>query len=180
MDFLRILSIHNGALILPFMNYPDILVLMRCSKRMYRIYVLYPQPFTFYGIPLPTQKGIWFDLFYQRYDSLENALQQKSDITVKFHHVNLVTRLPATSGPSTTSSILFHGMNLMEIAYMLRDNNAIALLQKYKRTTVHRLYSCSVVYGQHAHALVVAYNEHAVKEKLRLLNHLKRAESAEC
>jgi len=173
MDILtRILSIHNGALILPFINYPDILVLMRCSKYIYKIYMIYPQPFTFYGIPLPKQKGIWFDLFYQRYDSLEVALQKDLDITVKIYR-NIHAVLPATNG-STTLSVLFHGMNLMEIAYMLRDDRAIALLQKYHRTTVHSFYSITAVYGQHAHSLVVAYHDHDVKEKLRLLNHIPR------
>lgn len=175
MDFLtRILSIHNGALILPFMNYPDILVLMRCSKYIYKIYIIYPQPFTFYGIPLPKQKGIWFDLFYQRYNSLEVGLQRDLDITVKFHHRNIETGLPIINGPYTTLSVLFHGMNLMEIAYMLRDDRAIALLQKYHRTTVHSFYSITAVYGQHAHSLVVAYHDHDVKEKLRLLNHIPK------
>jgi hypothetical protein len=155
------------------MNYPDILVLMRCSKYMYRVYVIYPHPFTFYGISLPKQKGIWFDLFYQRYDSLESALQQKSDINIRYHDINMDTGYPYTNGPVTTKSLLFHGMNLMEIAYMLRDEKAIALLQKYHRTTVHSFYSISAVYGQHAHSLVVAYHDHDVREKLRLLNHIK-------
>lgn len=57
MDILtRILSIHNGALILPFMNYPDILVLMRCSKYMYKIYMIYPQPFSFMEYPFQNRK----------------------------------------------------------------------------------------------------------------------------
>lgn len=174
MDILsRVIAIHNGALILPFMNYPDILVLMRCSKYMYKIYMIYPSPFTFYGILLPKQKGIWFDLFYQRYDSLERALQRDFDITIKYHHINIHTGLPATNGPSTRSSLLFHGMNLMELAYMLRDDKAIELLQTYHRTTAHQFYSMTAVYGQHAHALVVAYHDHDVREKLRLLNHIK-------
>ena len=174
MDILtRVLSIHNGELILPFMNYPDILIFMRCSKYMYKIYMIYPRSFTFYGIQLPKQKGFWFDLFYQRYGSLESALQQNLDITVKYHHVNINTGLPATNDPCTKTSLLFHGMNLMEIAYMLRDDRAIALLQKYHRTTVHSFYSISAVYGQHAHSLVVAYHDHDVKEKLRMLNHIK-------
>ena len=76
MDYLtRLLDIHNGILILPFMNYPDILSLMKCSLRIYHIYIIYKQPYSFYGLPLPKEKGIWFDIFYQRYTSLEEALQ---------------------------------------------------------------------------------------------------------
>jgi len=171
MDYLtRLLNIHNGSLILPFMNYPDILSLMKCSRQIHRIYILYKQPHSFYGIPLPKEKGIWFDIFYQRYESLEYALQSDLDIHTRYHHINVDTRLPALDGPYTKSTLLYNGMNLVEIAYMLRDSTAIELLRQYKRTPVHVIHNYSSKYGNQAHALLLVYHDHDVKEKLQSLN----------
>jgi hypothetical protein len=149
MDYLtKLLDIHNGSLILPFMNYPDILSLMKCSRRIHRIYILYKQPHSFYGIPLPKEKGIWFDIFYQRYESLEQALQSDLDIHARYH---------------------YNGMNLMEIAYMLRDSTTIKLLHRYKRTTIHKIHNYSSIYGDQAHALLLVYSDHDVKDKIQAL-----------
>ena len=170
MDYLtRLLDIHNGSLILPFMNYPEILSLMKCSRRIHRIYVLYKQPHSFYGIPLPKEKGIWFDIFYQRYESLEIGLQSELDIHTRYHHINIDTRLPAKDGPCTKTTLLYNGMNLMEIAHMLRDSNAIELLHRYKRTTVHVIHNYTSRYGNHAHALLSIYSDNDVKDKIQAL-----------
>ena len=160
MDLLyRIVEFHHGAFILPYLNYPDILVFMRCSKMCYRHFLLWNQPFSFYGLPLPTSKGIWSDLFYQRYASLEQGLKKDHDKSpadfLLFH------------GRMEVTYKLYHGLTLMEIAYMLRDPKAIQLLRRYNRSTVHNLYSFSTQYGQHAHALLVAYSEHAIKNQLQ-------------
>jgi len=151
------------------MNYPDILSLMKCSRQIHRIYVLYKQPHSFYGIPLPKEKGIWFDIFYQRYESLEYALRSDLDIQPRYHN-NTDTRLAALDGKIYITPYTYNGMNLMEIAYMLRDSTAIELLHRYKRTSVHVIHNYSSKYGNHAHALLLVYHDHAVKEKLQALN----------
>lgn len=167
---LQILQLHDGALVLPFLNYPDILVFMRCSKELYHMYMIYTKPFSFYGLALPTGYGIWADLFYQRYESLEQALIAGDDQVTTYHHFNIQTRQPSRNGPRTTRHKLFHGLNLMEIAYMLRDPVAIELLKRYQRTTAHEVYSYSSAYGQHAHTLLVAYADHDVKSQLQAQN----------
>lgn len=155
----QIITIHHGAFILPFLNYPDVLIFMRCSRACYRNFLLWNQPFSFYGLPLPISKGIWSDLFYQRYASLEQGL--KSD------HDKSPDEFPLFHGRFEVTYKLYHGLTLMEIAYMLRDTKAIQLLKRYNRSTVHNLYSFSTQYGQHAHALLVAYSEHAIKNQLQ-------------
>jgi hypothetical protein len=163
----RIIQLHDGNLILPFLNYPDILVFMRCNKEMYHMYMIYNKPFSFYGLCLPISKGIWSDLFYQRYESLEEALIAEDDLVITYHHFDIRTRQPARNGPRTTRSALFNGLTLMEIAYMLRDPRSIALLERYNRTTAHHIYSYQSTYSQHAHALLVAYADHDVKSQLQ-------------
>ena len=175
MDYLtRLLDIHNGILILPFMNYPDILSLMKCSLRIYRIYIIYKQPYSFYGLPLPKEKGIWFDIFYQRYTSLEEALQSNLDYYIRYHYININTRLFEKKGPFTKTILLYNGMNLMEIAYMLRDSTAIKLLNQYKRTTAHIISRYTSKYGNQAYALLNLYSDHNVKDKLQALNPYNR------
>ena len=153
-----ILSIYNGILILPFMNYPDVLAFMRCSKGCYRIFLEYTGPLSFYGLLLPTSKGIWADIFYQRYESLEFCLQQNIDI---------IDEPPSLNGRSNDKLFAqYYHLTLLEIAYMLRDPVAIALLKRYNRTSIHKLSSTWTQYGYKATALLIAYSERAIDKKL--------------
>jgi len=152
----HILSIYNGILILPFMNYPDILAFMRCSKGCYHIYLQYTGSLSFYGLSLPTSKGIWADIFYQRYASLEHCLRQEDDII----------REPEMLGRKDTTFATYQQLTLLEVAYMLRDPIAIALLKQYNRTSIHKLSSTWTQYGYKATALLIAYSERAIDKKL--------------
>ena len=155
-DINTILSIYNGILLLPFLNYPDILAFMRCSKGCYHIYLEYTGPLSFYGLLLPTSIGIWADIFYQRYASLEDSLQRNMDI---IHE-------PEMLGRKDTIFATYQQLTLLEVAYMLRDPVAIALLKRYNRTTVHKLSSTWTQYGYKATALLIAYSERAIDRKL--------------
>jgi hypothetical protein len=138
------------------MNYPDILTFMRCSKECYRIFLEYTGPLSFYGLLLPTSIGIWADIFYQRYASLEHCLQQNDDIINE----------PAIFGRNNTIFSTYQELTLLEVAYMLRDPISIALLKRYNRTTVHKLSSTWTQYGYRATALLIAYSERAIDKKL--------------
>ena len=151
-----IISIYNGILILPFLNYPDILSFMKCSKECYQIFLQYTGPMSFYGILLPTSIGIWADIFYQRYESLEFCLQQDMDIIVEPNMDGLTNRL----------FVQYHQLTLLEIAYMLRDPVSIALLKEYNRTTIHKISTCWTQYGYRATALLIAYSERDINKKL--------------
>ena len=157
-DINDILSIYNGILLLPFMNYPDVLAFMRCSKECYHIYLEYTGPLSFYGLLLPTSIGIWADIFYQRYASLEYCLQQNMDI---------IDEPPSLNGSSNDKLFAqYHHLTLLEIAYMLRDTVSIALLKRYNRTTIHRISPLWTQYGYRATALLIAYSERDIDRKL--------------
>ena len=178
-----ILVLHGGALILPFLNYPDILVYMRCSKAMNRIYIMYNGPMSFYGLRLPEENNKMFhSLFYQRYELLEEELANNSDVVSSFFD---------TDGRGTlhVKYAVFNCLTLMEIAYMLRDPIAMGLLKNYGRIPGHTMYAYECAYGQHAHALLVEYKEHEIKDQIRrdyttiiktqnFGHHLRRAKQA--
>jgi hypothetical protein len=156
-----IIVLHGGMLILPFLNYPDILVYMRCNKAMNRIYIMYNRPMSFYGLCLPEENNKMFhSLFYQRYELLEEELAMNSDVVSSFFDID-------GRGTLHVKYAVYNYLTLMEIAYMLRDPIAIALLKNYGRIPGHTMYSYECAYGQHAHALLVEYSEHEIKDQIR-------------
>ena len=157
--FLDIICLHNGAFILHYVNYPDILSFMKCSKRTLRMVIEYGKhnTYSFYGIPI-TIKGMWGDLFYQRYNALEQSLLQGNDSTVTYYQRNIHTGLPAIYSPKITRFSVYYGLCLLEIAYMLRDPVAITLLERHKRTIRHCIYPTDVLYGTEMERLCRLYS----------------------
>ena len=172
MNLLDTLWTGNGAALFPFLNCTDLSEIRVVSKEAHIICKKAAMHVTFYGIALPKQPSTVYDIFYGRYDSLAQRLQDCEDFTIHSMYFN---RINPSESPTTLTrgatkfNKQWHGLVLMEIAYMLRDETVIRLLEAYQRNTCHSIRSFSSTYGYVSIRLSERFSEEGIKRALMSL-----------
>jgi hypothetical protein len=162
------LIIGNGSVCFPFLNCTDLDELRITCKEIYEICKKASKFVLFYGLPLPTN-GLFYNLFYGKYDALEKQLQKNED----FYIVSRYRSLHADPGPIKSMkkgdikyNYMCNDMVPLEIAYMLKDNTAIKILLKYDRSTAYRIHSYTSKYKFQSISLLTMYEENKIKNEL--------------
>lgn len=164
---LDILHIGYGKAFFPFLNCTELVQLREVSKDTYAICKKAAKYVNFYGMEIPQTIGPFYDLFHGNYRSFEFYLQQNLDFKIKSRY----RRLDGYTDPNLKkdyikTNIIWNGLVLMEVAYMLQDIIAIDILETYNRTTYHCIRAYSTTYGYTSIRLLETYNEHDIKQKL--------------
>ena len=156
-----LLMIENGALILPFINFPDYLVLKTVSTTTKEICHKGLKHVLFYGLTLPKEPStIFYDIFHGDYQALEEKLIRNEDRKI-------VPNESYTIFPAMEMNHLWNNLTLLEIACMKSDTRAIQLLLKYNRSMAHIVHRCSSNYGQRSRILLKEYNEFKLFDKIQ-------------
>lgn len=178
MSITDVLWIGHGAAFFPFLNCVELDKLRELSKECYIISKKAAKFVKFYGLTLPKQYGIFYDLFNKRYLSLQIRLDNNEDFTIKNMYRKIDNEFDIIDGDFNDDKIVtmphgcikyntqWNGLVLMEIAYMLCDTYAIALLELSNRTTHHMVRSFSSTYNFASIHLTEQYSEYTIKEKL--------------
>ena len=163
-----VLVIGNGSVFFSFLNCTDLDELRQTSKEIHKICIKSSNYVLFYGLPLP-KNGIFYDLFYRKYDMLENKLKKNED----FYIISRYRSLHPDPGPKTHMSkgdvkynYMWNDMVPLEIAFMLKDKHLIQLLTYYKRSTAYRIYGYTSKYKFQSIILLDKYSENEIKNKI--------------
>jgi hypothetical protein len=181
------ISIGDGALVLPYINYTALKTLSQLSKKMHDICEANKHLTLFYGHTLPSPgwktdsaaepTDIFYDLFHKRYNELKAALASNQDIFISHQYwdFNPITNTyEGSMYRATTYNRLWNNMCLMELAYMLQDEDAIALLISYDRYDACKIGSYSTEYGKTSIALLTEYGDYHIKDAILALRPLNR------
>jgi len=170
MSIINILCIGHGAAFLPFINCTDFDELRAVSRDIHNMCEQGAKYVTFYGMQLPNTPGLFYDLFYGLYHSLEQRIIADEDFRISSVYQ------PLTQPPIYNKKVMgkgdmkimsrWNGLVLMEVAYLLRDQRAIALLLAYKRNTCHKIMSFSSTYDFSSIRLTEKYSEEGIKNQL--------------
>ena len=170
MSIVNILCIGYGAAFLPFINCTDFDELRVVSHEIHDICQKGVKHVTFYGMQIPNTPGLFYDLFYGRYDSLELRMIADEDFRISSVYQSLTQPFNPNNkvmGKGDMKIISkWNGMVLMELAYLLRDQRAIELLGAYKRNICHKIMSFSSTYDFMAIRLTEKYSEESIKKQL--------------
>ena len=155
-----IFSIGNGATILPYITLVEKNIIQHAcdfplDTKTY--------PVLFYGISEePPYDSIFYALLTQQLDNVKQMLEQDNDLVIirQYAYRNQTTGQWTDSDyRMTTESVLWMGMNPLEIAYLMEYTEAISLLGLYNRTTIHSRGTYSIYYGKQAIKLARNYNK---------------------
>jgi hypothetical protein len=160
--------IGDGIMILPFLNRSQYITLQQLSKDIQMVAQKQQHLIRFYGMDIPKQIHTIHHLFHQNYDCIKKDLIAKKDIIIDCPYTKI---LPDGSFEdclhrSTIENRCWNQLSLMEIAYLLQDEKAIALLKQYKRSIAHRIRPYSTEYGYKSFRLLQEYHEPAIKEQM--------------
>jgi len=172
MNLIDALWTGHGAALFPFLNCTELTELRTVSHEAYRICKKAAKHVLFYGFPLPKQPSAVYDLFHGRYASLTDRLQKCEDFTIQSVYMNAMNpNEPATtlSRGATKFNTQWNGLVLMELAYMLRDETAIRLLEAHQRNTCHSIRSFSSTHGYVSIRLLERFSEDGIKQALLAL-----------
>jgi len=162
----NIVEIENGVLILPFVNFPDYLVLKNVSRSFRNVCAKGFRYVLFYGIPVKLHPlDVFYHLFHQHYHLLEEQLIKNEDRTIIENVIplNIIFEEDISAEERCTiHNRLWNGVSLLEIAYMNRDDRAVQLLTHHGRTIAHSIYSWESVCGINSLYLLKRYNEPAL------------------
>lgn len=169
MALIDALWIGRGAAFFPFLNCPELVELRQVSKESYIICKKAAKFVRFYGLNLPLHCDIFYDLFHGNYKSLQVRLDATEDYTIKSVYRSVLT--PDEVPQKLTRGCIqynkqWNGLVLMEIAYMLNDTYAIALLELNKRSTCHMIRMYSSTYNSVSISLTQIYSQDMIKKRL--------------
>jgi hypothetical protein len=166
--------------ILSFLNRPALTRLRGTSKSIRQICDNNQAQVLFYGIPLPVygytftrsmmhgsttkRSDIFSHLFYKNYVYLEECLKKKEDVFYDCPYASFNSKGESVESMyrCTIYNYLWNYLSLMEVAYMLQDGIAIALLKKYDRKTAHIIRTWTSAPGIKSIELLIAFNENDI------------------
>ena len=163
---------NNSSIVLSFLHYPEVPALKETSKEVYELIIKNKHVFTFYGLSLPEQNSVFYELFhdnlYGNYDVFEQCIAQNQDQTIDKPYASrnengewILSMYRATIHNKT-----WNNLTLMEVAYMLGDFNAYCILQKYNRTSALYTGDFFTKYLDDSIKLLEKYDEYQKKKKL--------------
>ena len=169
MQLINVFCISYGASLLPFVNCTDFNELRVISRDIHYMCKKGAKYVTFYGMPVPKTPGLFNDLFYGKYTSLEQRIINNEDFRVS----SIYNSVKKKTGPAIELSrgdtqifIRWNGLVLMELAYLLSDKKAIELLESYNRNTCHQIMCFSATYDFISIRLTEKYSEYKIKKQL--------------
>ena len=163
--FLEFGSIGYGANILPWIFIDE--------KQALEQVVDFPldtktYPVTFYGITeMPSRHSIFYYLMKNNLSRMEDLLTQNQDLIYIQPYGSIRTN-SRSSYRITTKCQLWNGVNLLELAYLLENQDAITILKYYGRKRWHSQGNYSTIYGTKAIDLAIVYHKPHIADALAL------------
>jgi hypothetical protein len=154
-----------------YLHAPDLPALKETTHELCSYVSAVENQLTFYGATLPnsTQAPLFYDLFHQRYDSLEARLRAEEDLHIDspYREKNAEGKYVPSRYRATIHNKRWNNMTLMEVAYMLGDFKAYQLLTNYNRTTAQKTTNFNTTYTDDARNLLLVFGETKKEAKLR-------------
>lgn len=164
MSLESIFFIGNGINILPFLNRPEFQHIAQVSHAIRKACLQNHTLVRFYDYSIPMRlhkkDHIFIDLFYRNYISFEQRLKNQEHIEnmeSPYIMIDLDGEMVPSMYRGTMYVNLWNKLCVMEIAYMLCDRHAIAILKKYKVTLAHEIRPHSSSYGSESRRLLQVY-----------------------
>ena len=162
------LSLGKGVELLQYINISEIETIQEFSNSVHVELDTTMYPISFYGINYPPIYGSIFDaIFKNDTEKMHFLLQTNQDRKIK--HIYRKLNEPTVTINSITYScpLLWNGLNALEVAILLENNEAISILRSYRRTMAHVIKPFSSVYGHVSLELAYKYNKQHVIQRLQ-------------
>ena len=160
------LSLGKGAELLPFINISEIESIREFSNSVHIELDTTTYQVSFYGFTNPPEQNSVFDsIFKHDTEKMHLLLQTNQDryvrnIYKKFpNESNVPTNRIQNSAKLTYYSLLWNGLNPLEVAYLMENKEMISILQSYQRTIAHVIKPFSTIYGEMFNTLAEKYRK---------------------
>ena len=150
--------------LLSFLHLPDITSLENISNEIKELVYPHRSKLTFYGYSINEEMDECFQsLLYGKYYKLHTLLKLRMDEHARFNRVHS-DHFTHYNGPFRY--VLWKGMTLLEVAYLLHDQYAIHLLEFHQRTICHTISSYQSKFGIQAIQLALQSREKEVAKMI--------------
>ena len=168
---INICYIGDNLQILQFINRSDLPELVKTCKDLQQLCLKNYKKIPFYNWKLdeiPYNDDIFSALFTYSISKLNIILDNKLDINISksYGYISNNGKIYDNNYKMKIINKLFNGFSLLEIAYLLNDQNLINILIDKKRTITRSIGSMSSLYSKKALKLSQLYSEKNIEHKL--------------